>query len=100
MAAELAAHHGILLLNEVVLNQVLFALDVPEERALTATAELIERVRDDGTCWLGGTTWDGRPAVRVSISNWSTTSEDVSRSAAAIARATAETLSSVSASAR
>jgi hypothetical protein len=45
---------------------------------------VIARVQEDGTCWLGGTTWRGRRAMRVSVSNWSTTPEDVERSAKAI----------------
>jgi hypothetical protein len=49
--------------------------------------EVVRRVQDDGTCWLGGTTWHGMAAMRISIVNWSTTDEDVDRSAAAILRA-------------
>jgi hypothetical protein len=44
-------------------------------------------VQEDGTCWLGGTTWQGKAAMRISVSNWSTTTEDVNRSVAAILRA-------------
>jgi hypothetical protein len=44
-------------------------------------------VQRDGTCWLGGTQWQGEHVMRVSFSNWSTTSDDVDRSAAAIANA-------------
>jgi hypothetical protein len=44
-------------------------------------------VQEDGTCWLGGTTWQGKAAMRISVSNWSTTTEDVDRSVAAILRA-------------
>ena len=45
---------------------------------------MIARVQEDGTCWLGGTTWHGMAAMRISISNWSTTEEDIDRSAASI----------------
>jgi hypothetical protein len=64
----------------VVLNQVL--VRVPGEDA--STRELIDRVQRDGTCWMSGTTWQGRAAMRISVSNWSTTEEDVDRSVAAI----------------
>jgi glutamate/tyrosine decarboxylase-like PLP-dependent enzyme len=82
MAGALAAEPGIRVLNDVVLNQVLVALDDPG-----ATGAVLARIQADGTCWLGGTTWHGAPAIRVSFSNWSTTPEDVTRSAAAISEA-------------
>jgi glutamate/tyrosine decarboxylase-like PLP-dependent enzyme len=65
---------GLEVLNDVVLNQVLVA----------GTAEQLARIQADGTCWLGGTIWRGRHALRVSFSNWSTTEDDVRRSARAI----------------
>lgn len=70
--------------NEVVLNQVLARFG-----DYARTDRVIERVQRDGTCWLGGTTWRGRRYVRVSVSNWSTTEEDVDRSADAVLRAAA-----------
>ena len=82
MAGALAAEPGIRVLNDVVLNQVLVALGDPG-----ATDAVLARIQADGTCWLGGTTWRGAPAIRVSFSNWSTTAEDVTRSAAAISEA-------------
>jgi len=51
------------------------------------TAAVIERVQRDGTCWLGGTSWRGEPAIRFSVSNWSTTESDIRRAAAAIVAA-------------
>jgi glutamate/tyrosine decarboxylase-like PLP-dependent enzyme len=72
--AELLSAGGLEVLNDVVLNQVL--VRVP--------ADVVERVQDDGTCWLSGTQWDGEHAMRVSVSNWRTTDEDVERSATAI----------------
>jgi glutamate/tyrosine decarboxylase-like PLP-dependent enzyme len=88
MASELDAQPALELLNEVDINQVLVAIrgDDPER----VTADAIERIQRDRTCWLGGTTWRGRPAIRVSISNWQTTEDDVRRSAAAIRRAVGE----------
>jgi hypothetical protein len=47
-------------------------------------------VQQEGTCWLGGTTWHGLAAMRISVSNWSTTEEDIDRSAEAILRCAGE----------
>jgi glutamate/tyrosine decarboxylase-like PLP-dependent enzyme len=74
LMANLLREGGLEVLNDVVLNQVLVA----------GTPEHIARIQSDGTCWLGGTTWRGRHAMRISFSNWSTTDEDVHRSARAI----------------
>jgi len=73
---------GATVLNDVVLNQVLVRLGDGEQ-----TREAIARVQEDGTCWLGGTDWNGEHAMRISVSNWRTTAEDVDRSAAAILEA-------------
>jgi glutamate/tyrosine decarboxylase-like PLP-dependent enzyme len=70
---------GATILNDVVLNQVLVRFGDGE-----TTRAAIERVQQDGTCWLGGTEWEGEHAMRISVSNWRTTDEDVDRSAAAI----------------
>jgi glutamate/tyrosine decarboxylase-like PLP-dependent enzyme len=75
--AELLREGGAEVLNEVALNQVLVA----------ASPEAVARVQTDGTCWLGGTVWRGRSAMRISVSGYGTTDEDVERSAAAILRA-------------
>ena len=72
--AELLRDGGLEVLNDVVLNQVL--VRVP--------AEVVTRIQEDGTCWLSGTQWDGDHALRISVSNWRTTPEDVERSAEAI----------------
>ncbi len=55
--------------------------------AYIVASAAIARVQAEGTCWLGRTTWHGQAAMRVSISNWSTTDADVDRSAQAIAAA-------------
>jgi len=87
MAARLSEHPRIHVLNDVVLNQVLVRFDPPAgDDADAFTAEVIRRVQDDGTCWLGGTTWKGMHVMRVAVSNWSTTDEDIDRSADAIVR--------------
>jgi hypothetical protein len=46
----------------------------------------VSGVQDDGTCWLSGTTWHGKAAMRISVSNWSTSEDDMVKSAAAIMR--------------
>jgi glutamate/tyrosine decarboxylase-like PLP-dependent enzyme len=82
-AELLAAHDDVEVLNEVVLNQVLVRFGDDDER----TREAVVAVQRDGTCWLSGTTWHGRAAMRISVSNWRTTEDDVRRSAEAILRA-------------
>ena len=79
-ADALDATEGIEIRNEVVLNQVLVAFPGQDSR------EVIARVQTDGTCWLGGTTWHGEPPIRISVSNRSTTEQDVDRSVKAILR--------------
>ena len=78
MAARLR-DGGAQVLNDVRLNQVVVSFG-PDER----TNAVIAAVQRDGTCWCGPTRWRGRRAMRISISNWSTTAEDIERSAAAI----------------
>ena len=79
-AEILGREAGVKILNDVVLNQVLVRFGDSDER----TKEVIARVQDEGTCWLGGTTWNGVGAMRISVSSWATTAEDVERSAEAI----------------
>jgi glutamate/tyrosine decarboxylase-like PLP-dependent enzyme len=70
------------ILNDVVLNQVLVAFSDAGR-----TRQVIERVQKDGTCWCGPTEWQGRTAMRISVSSWATRDEDVDRSVTAILRA-------------
>jgi glutamate/tyrosine decarboxylase-like PLP-dependent enzyme len=84
-AELLGAEPGVEILNDVVLNQVLVRFGDDDE----ATRATIAAVQDDGTCWLSGTVWQGRAAMRISVSNWRTTKDDVERSAAAILEAAA-----------
>ncbi|MDT7572355.1 MAG: hypothetical protein QOE05_2529 [Actinomycetota bacterium] len=79
--ASLLAEGGLEILNDVVLNQVL--VGIGDDAGTDAVMDAVQR---DGTCWVGGTTWRGRRLMRVSVSNWSTTEEDVRRSADAILR--------------
>jgi glutamate/tyrosine decarboxylase-like PLP-dependent enzyme len=87
MAERLGAAPGVSVLNEVVLNQVLVRFTHPNGGDADAfTRSVIEGVQREGTCWLGGTTWQGRAAMRISVSNWSTTPADADRSVDAILR--------------
>ena len=67
------------ILNEVVLNQVLVSFG-------DRTRRVIEAIQRAGTCWCGGTEWQGRSAMRISFSNWATRDEDVERSLETIRR--------------
>ena len=68
-------------LHDVVFNQALFEFGSDE-----ATRRIIDAIQHDGTCWCGVTVWQGRTAMRVSVSNWATTEADIDRSVAAIVR--------------
>lgn len=72
---------GYEILNEVVLNQVLVSFGSDE-----ATRRITAGVQEDGTCWCGGTVWRGRAAMRLSVSSWATTEDDIGRSLSAILR--------------
>jgi glutamate/tyrosine decarboxylase-like PLP-dependent enzyme len=73
---------GFEILNEVVLNQVLVSFGDEEK-----TRRLVAAIQEDGTCWAGVTVWQGRTAMRISVSGWSTTDDDVERSLTAMLRA-------------
>ena len=81
-ADRLRADPSIAILNDVVLNQVLVRVDDSDAR----TADVLKRVQDERICWLGGTKWHDRFAMRISVSNWSTTEADIDRSADSILR--------------
>lgn len=83
-ARELSAA-GCQVLNEVVLNQVLVSFGTAER-----TRAVIRRVQEEGSCWCGGTLWQGHAAMRISVSSWATTDADVERSIAAIVRVAKE----------
>jgi glutamate/tyrosine decarboxylase-like PLP-dependent enzyme len=76
---------GYEVLNDVVLNQVLVSFGSAE-----TTRAVLDRVQRDGTCWCGGTEWQGRVAMRISVSSWATTDDDVRVSLEAICRLAAE----------
>jgi glutamate/tyrosine decarboxylase-like PLP-dependent enzyme len=72
---------GFEVLNEVVSNQVLVTFGDARK-----TQEVMRRMQDEGTCWCSGTVWQGQTAMRISVSSWATTTDDVNRSLAAIVR--------------
>ncbi len=86
--AELLKQGGCQVLNEVVLNQVLISFG-----DAAVTKRIISEVQREGTCWCGGTEWQGQPAMRISVSCWATTNEDIDQSAAAILRIVTRELS-------
>ena len=75
---------GFPVLNDVVINQVLVTFGSAER-----TLEVIKRIQRDGTCWAGSTVWQGKTAMRISVSSWATNEDDVDRSLEAIVRAAA-----------
>jgi glutamate/tyrosine decarboxylase-like PLP-dependent enzyme len=81
-AEQVSELPGCEVLNEVVLNQVLFRF-ADDERTRAALAS----VQASGEAWMSGTVWDGRAAIRLSVSNWRTTESDVDRTVAAFAKA-------------
>lgn len=86
MAELLRRDPRVRILNDVVLNQVLVRFGNNDD----VTRAVITGVQQEGTCWLGGTTWQGMAAMRISFSNWATSEEDVTRSGEAILRVLAE----------
>lgn len=83
-ADRLDAHDGVEVLNEVVLNQVLVRFLVADGDHDAHTRRVVRRVQQDGTCWMGGTTWRGQAAMRISVCNWSTGTSDVDRAVRAV----------------
>jgi len=76
---------GYEVLNEVVINQVMVSFGAPEK-----TLRVVGRLQAEGTCWCGSTVWQGRTAMRISVSSWATTGEDVERSLEAMLKAAAK----------
>jgi glutamate/tyrosine decarboxylase-like PLP-dependent enzyme len=89
MAETLSQTEGITVLNEVALNQVLVQFRDDE-----TTRRVIAAVQAEGTCWAGGALWQGKQAMRISVSNWSTTESDIDQSADAMLRAFSSVTSS------
>jgi glutamate/tyrosine decarboxylase-like PLP-dependent enzyme len=82
--ADLLAAGGATIHNDVVLNQVLVGFGDPAR-----TDAVVDAVQQDGTCWVGATTWRDQRLMRVAVSNWSTNREDIERSAEAVLRCAA-----------
>jgi glutamate/tyrosine decarboxylase-like PLP-dependent enzyme len=79
--ADMLSTAGYDVLNDVVLNQVLVTFGAPD-----VTRQVINRVQEEGTCWCGGTEWQGKTAMRISVSSWKTTEKDIEESARVIIR--------------
>ncbi len=79
---------GFHILNSVTLNQVLVSFGDKE-----LTNRIIKKIQDDGTCWCGGTVWKGITAMRISVSSWMTTEEDIKISSATIIKIANEEIS-------
>jgi glutamate/tyrosine decarboxylase-like PLP-dependent enzyme len=91
MADRLRGGDGVEILNDVVLNQVLVRFHPRIGGDVDAhTRAVIHRVQADGAAWMGGTTWHGMAAMRISVSNWSTTEADIDRTVASILRCAAD----------
>jgi len=91
-ADRLQEEPTIRILNEVVLNQVLVRVEPVAGDSDAATRAALRRVQEERVCWLGGTRWHGMEAMRISVSNWSTTDGDIDRSAESVLRAVAATV--------
>jgi glutamate/tyrosine decarboxylase-like PLP-dependent enzyme len=87
LADGMAPLPGCTILNDVVLNQVLLRFESDER-----TWAIVAAVQEEGEAWAGTTTWDGRVAIRMSVSSWRTNRDDVARTVAAFARAVAKTV--------
>jgi glutamate/tyrosine decarboxylase-like PLP-dependent enzyme len=83
-AELLGAEPGVQILNDVVLNQTLVRFEGADGETDEMTRAVVRGVQDAGVCWLSGTTWHGMAAMRISVSNWWTSDEDVAMSAKSI----------------
>ncbi len=81
MGKQLEAE-GFLILNDVVFNQLLVACDSEE-----TTAQTIQNIQESGECWVGGTTWQDKLVIRISVCSWATTEADITRSVQAFVSA-------------
>ncbi len=87
--AERLRECGFVILNDVVFNQVLVACETDP-----AMKQMLARIQRSGVCWYGGTSWQGAPAIRISVCSWATTSDDVEKSVAALVEARDATVTS------
>ncbi|MGI6791733.1 pyridoxal phosphate-dependent decarboxylase family protein [Aminivibrio sp.] len=84
MASLLSDDPMVTILNDVVLNQVLVRFSCPGSDSDAFTRMVTAAVQEEGTCWAGGSVWKGMAAMRISVSNWATSDDDITRSADAI----------------
>jgi glutamate/tyrosine decarboxylase-like PLP-dependent enzyme len=84
IAGGLAALPGCEIINDVVLNQVLLRFESDER-----TQQIVAAVQQEGEAWMSPTVWEGRAAIRISVSCWRTDDDDVRRTVDAFARAVA-----------
>ncbi|MEA2452765.1 MAG: hypothetical protein QOG04_1475 [Actinomycetota bacterium] len=85
-ATALSAAEGVEVVNDVVLNQVLVRFLSPTGDHDARTAQVVTGVQQEGTCWLSGSVWRDMGVMRISVSNWATSTDDVDRSVEAILR--------------
>jgi len=84
MTSLLSKDPMVSILNDVVLNQVLVRFSCPGADCDAFTRMVTKAVQEEGTCWAGGSVWKGMTAMRISVSNWATSDDDITRSADAI----------------
>ena len=84
MASLLSDDPMVTILNDVVLNQVLVRFSCPGSDSDAFTRMVTAAVQEEGTCWAGGSVWKGMAAMRISVSNWATSDDDITRSADSI----------------
>ena len=82
-ADRVSAVEGVAVVNDVVLNQVLVRFGDDD----ATTDAVVAAVQRSGECWTGATTWHGMRLMRVSVSNWSTTEQDIDRAVVAVTAA-------------
>jgi len=85
-ANEISATDGFTVLNDVVFNQLLVRCATDE-----ITNKVIEHVQNERVCWVGGSTWQGKRVIRISVCSWATTADDISKSAQSFKSALAKT---------
>ncbi|GIH02047.1 aspartate aminotransferase family protein [Rhizocola hellebori] len=85
-AGRLREVPGVEVLNKVALNQVMVRFGDDDE----LTREVIKRLQESGQCWFGGTMWNGRAAMRISVASWQTTADDVDATVSVIQQAFSE----------
>jgi aromatic-L-amino-acid decarboxylase len=78
---------GFKILNEVKLNQVLVSFGTSDQ-----TNQIISKIQEEGTSWCGGKIWKGKTAMRISVSSWMTTVQDIEISSATVIRIANEVL--------